>query len=81
MFRGSYINYVFSGFPSFLVQLLVHELGLFLLDNRKISHFVSWSFCVIFVLKNEKVLYIINKYYIYLLYSGGMTLNFKNDTK
>ena len=24
----------------------------------KFGHFVSWSFCVIFVLKKEKVLYI-----------------------
>ena len=77
MFRGSYINYVFSEFSSFLVQLLVHELELSLLDDRKISHFVSWSFCVIFVLKNEKVLYIINKYNIYLLYSGGNDIEFQ----
>ena len=39
MFRGSYINCVFSGFSSFLVHILVHELELSLLDNRKMTYF------------------------------------------
>lgn len=44
MFRGSYINCVFFGFSSFLVHILVHELELSLLDNRKMTYFELYLF-------------------------------------
>lgn len=44
MFRGSYINCVFLGFSSFLVHILVHELELSLLDNRKMTYFELYLF-------------------------------------
>ena len=57
-------------------------------QNKKIiSRYVNKSFCVIVILCHfrfwkRKVLYIINKYIIFIYYiAAEMTLNFKNDTK